>query len=1029
LLLEVSWEALEHACQPPDRLNNSATGVFVGLSTNDYAQLQLKNVDPASIDTYFGTGGAHSVVVGRLSYLLGLRGPSIAIDTACSSSLVAIHLACQSLRMRECRMALAGGVNAILLPELTIALSKARMMAADGRCKTFDAAADGFVRAEGCGIVVLKRLADALTDGDTVLAVIRGSAVNQDGRSSGLTAPNGPSQTAVIEAALANAAIEPCEIQYVEAHGTGTSLGDPIEVQALAAALSRGRPPGGQFVVGSVKTNLGHMEAAAGVGGLIKVVLSLQHDEIPAHLHLRTLSPHIPWSQIPAIVPTKAMPWHRGAQPRRAGVSSFGFGGTNAHVIVEEAPTTASFTGNPAGAFGVLTLSAKTPEALRALAAAYVEALSQAETNFADVCFSANTGRAVFEHRLALVATCAAEAGEILASFAKSGDASGLLNPSEVSSAPGSAAAQLLARQFIEGVAVPWDEVYRDQPRRKISLPTYPFQRERYWYEAAKPTRVAVGSAARWAHLVVAGECESSVGPLDLRLDTYAARWASLDRLTVEHMLSTLRALKAFAGPADAYTVEELIAHCGIIPSYRRLIKRWLSRLEAEQVVLRRADDRYVSPGGLRPPRIEEAWQDARQENSDLPALLAYLERCGRLLVPVLTGSENPLETIFPGGDFNTAEFLYERWALPRYFNGIVRAVAEAAALSAPQGGPLLVLEVGAGTGGTTSAVLPVLMPDHTTYVFTDMSEAFLARASRKFASYPFVQYGLLNIEQCPAGQGYRPGTFDLILAANCVHATKDLLASLAHIRSLLAPGGILLLYEVTNHLAWFEMSVGLIEGWGRFEDGIRGEDPLLKPDQWKRALMQAGFCAAESFPRMGAQAEVLGHHILMAQVPGEGGSGSVCGADFPNVAKSEEIRSVNPKDEGSQSLLGQLKDANEEERVDILVGYVRQHVGDVLRLPKGKSVDRRQRLMDLGVDSLMAVELRNRLGQRLHLSRPLPATLMFDYPTIEAIAQFLAREVTTEQPVSGPSSRAREVADLSDDEVELMLLRKLGSK
>ncbi|HEY8883773.1 MAG TPA: polyketide synthase, partial [Chloroflexota bacterium] len=264
LLLEVSWEAMENAGQAPDKLTDRRTGVFVGISTNDYLQLQMKLGDPTRIDAYSGTGSAFSVATGRLSYIFGFQGPCLAVDTACSSSLVAVHLACQSLRLGECQIALVGGVNLILTPEATINFSKARMLAADGRCKTFDASADGYVRGEGCGVVVLKPLSAALAAGDPVLAVIRGSAVNHDGRSGGLTVPNGPAQERVILDALASGRIRAEQVGYVEAHGTGTALGDPIEVRALAAALGQGRPADRPLVVGSVKTNIGHLEAAAG---------------------------------------------------------------------------------------------------------------------------------------------------------------------------------------------------------------------------------------------------------------------------------------------------------------------------------------------------------------------------------------------------------------------------------------------------------------------------------------------------------------------------------------------------------------------------------------------------------------------------------------------------------------------------------------------------------------------------------------------------------------------------------------------
>src|SRR6185436_3656455 len=255
---------------------------------------------------------AHSVASGRLSYTRGLQGPSVSIDTACSSSLVAVHLAYQSLRLGDCRMALAGGSHAILGPEVTVALSKARMLAADGRCKAFDADADGFVEGEGCGMVVMKRLSDAIADGDRVLAVIRGSACNQDGASSGLTVPNGVSQQRVIREALTRAGVEPSAVGFVESHGTGTPLGDPIEVQAIAAVFGQGRPANRPVSIGSVKTNIGHLQSAAGVAGLIKTVLILQHGQIPPHINLKRLSPYIPWQELPVVVPTETTPWPDG---------------------------------------------------------------------------------------------------------------------------------------------------------------------------------------------------------------------------------------------------------------------------------------------------------------------------------------------------------------------------------------------------------------------------------------------------------------------------------------------------------------------------------------------------------------------------------------------------------------------------------------------------------------------------------------------------------------------------------------------
>ena len=405
LLLEVSWEALENAYIPPQSLAGSHSGVFVGISSYDYARLQFD--DPEAIDAYAGTGNAHSIAANRLSYLFDLRGPSMAVDTACSSSLVATHLACQSLRNGESDLALAGGVNLILTPELSITFSQARMLSPNGRCKTFDASADGYVRGEGCGVMVLKRLADALRDGDTILALIRGSAVNQDGRSNGLTAPNGLAQQDVIRRALADAQVAPQQIGYVEAHGTGTPLGDPIEMASLRAVLDDGQATS-RVLVGSVKTNLGHLEAAAGMAGLIKSVLALQHEAIPPHLHLKEVNPYLSLEESRLEIGTYLRPWKRREQPRFAGVSSFGFGGTNAHIVISEAPYVASLD-EPAPEIErpryLLALSAKSETALQNLAGNLKESLKAAKMPIQDLAFSANTSRSHFEHRLALQAS------------------------------------------------------------------------------------------------------------------------------------------------------------------------------------------------------------------------------------------------------------------------------------------------------------------------------------------------------------------------------------------------------------------------------------------------------------------------------------------------------------------------------------------------------------------------------------------------------------------------------------------------
>ena len=416
LLLEVSWSALENAALVPQVADRS-TGVFMGIYMHDYSRVMSAAGDSTNIDAFCAMGNSLSVAAGRLSYILGLKGPSMAIDTSCSSSLVSIHLACQSLRLGECDAALAGGVCLNLAPDTSIALSRTQMLNPEGRCKTFDASANGFAKGEGCGVIVLKRLSDAIADGDNILALVRGSAVNHNGRSSSLIAPNGLSQQAVIRQALANGGVKPESVDYVEVQGTGTSVGESIEVGALNAVYGQNRPTERPLAIASVKTNIGHTEAASGVASLLKVVLALQKKQIPPHLHLKQPNTHIEWDEIPLKVPTELMPWKKESS-RFAGISAFGFSGTNAHIVLEEAPTPEPVESSPERPLHLLALSAKTETALVQLAQKYQKYLAaNPDLDLANVCFSANSGRSHFQHRLSILASTTAELKDKLTAF------------------------------------------------------------------------------------------------------------------------------------------------------------------------------------------------------------------------------------------------------------------------------------------------------------------------------------------------------------------------------------------------------------------------------------------------------------------------------------------------------------------------------------------------------------------------------------------------------------------------------------
>ncbi len=395
LVLEVAWEALENAGIPPHTIHGTQTSVFVGLTAYDYMLTLAARLRPEDYDAYVPFGNAANFAAGRLSYFLGVRGPAVVIDTACSSSLVSVHLACQSLRRRESDTAMAIGVNLMLRPEANMALTRFGMLSPDGQCKTFDAGADGYVRSEGCGVVVLKRLSDALADGDRVLAVVRGSAVNQDGASSGQTVPNGPAQQALMRQALAASRLTPGDIDYIEAHGTGTALGDPIELDALSQVFGD-RNGSAPLVLGSVKTNLGHLESAAGIAGFIKTVLSVKHGHIPKHLNFEKLTPHAGEGASQFTIASEAMEWPNSARPRRAGISSFGASGTNAHVVVEQAPDVVAAPPQQDSPVTTLVVSGKSEQRIASAAGALAEWMVGAGVGvgLADVAHTLNHHRA-----------------------------------------------------------------------------------------------------------------------------------------------------------------------------------------------------------------------------------------------------------------------------------------------------------------------------------------------------------------------------------------------------------------------------------------------------------------------------------------------------------------------------------------------------------------------------------------------------------------------------------------------------------
>ncbi|MBN3875623.1 MULTISPECIES: type I polyketide synthase [unclassified Nostoc] len=507
LLLETAWESLEDAGLVPEHLAGSDTGVFIGVLNRDYSYIQMDERNRDAINAHTIVSSNLNLVPNRISYCFDFTGPSLPIDAGCASSLVAVHFACSSLWNGECSLALAGGVNVIFKPEVSIAMSKAFLLSADGRCKSFDAAADGFVRAEGVGVVVLKPLSDALADGDAIYATIRSSAVSQNGRGSSFTAPEALAQQTVMQKAYQRAGILPQQVQYVETQGSGSPMGDEIEAKAIGAVIGSDRSLGNECAIGSVKTNIGHMEAAAGIGGLIKAALAVSHRQIPPNLHFQTPNPKIPWQELRLRVPQSLEPLtNKDNQPPIVSVNGFGLGGTNVHVIlqgVESLPIDAAIANQPQ----IFLMSARSPEALKAFAKAYFEfftAQDNAAISLADICYTTSLCRSHHSYRLAMVVDSKKQLVEYLVGFlaqeSRPSMFSGYIEQhknSRVEENPATEYAQMLnslAECYTLEDSIDWNALY-PHGGCFVRLPSYPWQRQRYWQESEASRQDRLGES------------------------------------------------------------------------------------------------------------------------------------------------------------------------------------------------------------------------------------------------------------------------------------------------------------------------------------------------------------------------------------------------------------------------------------------------------------------------------------------------------------------------------------------------------
>ena len=1020
LLLEVLYETAEDAAVLP-ALRGSDTGVFVGECFRDYeGEMIAGNRKPGPYDA---TGIATTMAANRPSHYFDLAGPSLTVDTACSSSLHALHLAVESLRRGECAMAFAAGANLMLSPRHYLSLSGTGALSPSGRCHAFDERADGYVPAEAVAAVLLKPLGAALADGDPIRAVIKGVAVGHGGRAGAVTAPSPQRQSALIERAWRDAGVPVHTMGLLEAHGTGTKLGDPIEIEGLRGALASAPAKTSPILLGTAKAHLGHSEGAAGIVGVIKAVLSLEGGMVPAMPNWRKANPYLALGDDSIAVPTTAVRWRApDGLPRRAGVSSFGFGGANAHAVVEEAPARPRPPADQ-GASRVVPLSASSAEELAELLRRQRAALL-AQRDLAAVAATLQQGREALPARIAIVAATCQEAvtelDDVLARPA--------LVPGTVRAVPGSDAdAVAAAERWVSGEPVEWTVSVGGGQGPRLNLPGRPFRGERFWLREcdphAQPHTPTPSTVPAGVPLPVGGESGPVAGALEAartfmassgydaagvrrgleRLSALGARLAALSvreylgvrgRLSAADVLSGLPAVEPY-GPFMT-RLAELVANAPVQPGHsdaeRALITREFADLCADH------------------PQVADLVALARAVIPHIPA--------------VASGQLSALEMYFSEPVEEILNRVYTSNAIAQHYNAIVAHLAERYVrdrLARQPDRPVRVLEVGAGTGGTTGPVLDRLAPlgARVEYTFTDVSASYFRQAKRRFSAsgVPLVLTPF-NLERDPALQGLEVGAYDLLIASNVVHATADITVAASHLKRLLADGGFLLLNELTSHIDYQLLLFGMIPSWWSCEDDERlPGTPLLAPARWQRVLAQAGFEASWVQRHENGVLDEDDQCVIVARADGPTEPASTAGSVTDTLNPAPVTAPVaDPPAAPDTPEAAEAAAEEAEGNLDISTAvrvHLRQTVAEFLSVPVA-TVDDETPFGELGVDSLGTIQLVRELEE---VFGKLPKVLLYEAGTVTALAEELAdrspeacadiARAAAPAPVRQPSTRA----------------------
>lgn len=892
--LECSWEALEDSGYNPDIIKGSI-GVFAGSGMSTYL---LNNVHPnvgyhpnrtfleSMEDLNILTANDRDYLATRVSYKFNLRGPSVNVQTACSTSLVAIHLACQSILNGECDMALAGAVT-ILCPQKTGYLYQPDMiLSPDGHCRPFDTSAKGTVFGSGVGVVLLKKLKDALKDGDAIHAVIRGTAVNNDGSVKvGYSAPSIDGQVAVIEEAMAVAGVLPEEVSFIEGHGTATKIGDLVEISSLKRVFKTDKK--NFCAIGSVKSNIGHLGWASGMAGFIKAILAIKNEIIPPTINFEKSDLQLDIENSPFYINKKNLDWKTN-NIKTAGVSAFGLGGTNAHVIISESLKSNNIEeSDKKEEKHLFTLSARNESSLRALSEQYIQFLNKENKHISlgNLCYTSNIGRKHFEKRIGFISSSLSELRSEIKKFADSKSVkeyfhSRALGVEESLMDEKSETLIKLRNSYESGSDIDWLNLYSGSKMCRVHLPTYQFQKKEYWissnkksdliqneikakglvdnfYEVKYENIPRYGTASR--HFISLRQLKKKLSgkikkiALESKFDDYEQILGILEKTSLHLIVNAFYEL-GFKFDQAEITTEEFMSRFNVNFKYKKLIYRLFEILQEENIVKRTHNYWKI----LKVPNINNVLLD---KNENFPEF-ELLSRCGFNLSNVLRGSDNPLDLLFENGDTSLPKNFYTNSPTLKAMNFIVAEAVSELQKQNPKNTGLRILEIGAGTGSTTEFVAQKLFPDKTAYVFTDLSAKFTFEAKKLFVNYAFMSYAQLDIEKQSEIGDSNKDQYDVVIATNVLHATKDLRNTIANANTLLAEDGILILLEGSNPVRWVDITFGLIDGWWRFSDyDLRPNYPLLSPQKWKKELLAHGFREVEAITsqEVGSQVGVSG--------------------------------------------------------------------------------------------------------------------------------------------------------------------------